>query len=454
MIKTLLNKIHVQIILVMIFSLGVSVIVFLGLSELNEQLSIKYQQSLIEEQKQNIKDNINEIKYVIDKNDMTFEEVLKSDVFQKYDIYDIYLSSSDGKLYTIDENGGEYFDDINLQSESLYVFNIQYKDGFGVIIMKPNMEAFVSDIYEVLIGIFSVCLFFVLLFILTKDQIKYIKKIHDGIEIMAGGQLSNEIPVEGNNELTNLAVSINGMANSLLSKMDLEKEIDNKQRKLISNISHDLRTPLTSLIGYLDLLSQHKYKDFSVADEYIDIALKKSKRIQGLIEDLFIYTKIVNQDIKFHFEKVDIGLLVGQFTEEVKPNLGTINIETDVVLPNEELLVWVDSNQMLRVFENLFDNIMKYAKENTAVQVSVYESNKKAMVKITNQTDLDLTHSSELLFDRLYVSDENRHNQSSGIGLSIVAEIMKLQGGEVYANFDESFLSIVIELDLLSSALN
>ena len=76
------------------------------------------------------------------------------------------------------------------------------------------------------------------------------------------------------------------------------------------------------------------------------------------------------------------------------------------------------------------------------------------MVKITNQTDLDLTHSAELLFDRLYVSDENRHNQSSGIGLSIVAEIMKLQGGDVYANFDKSFLSIVIELDLLSDAIN
>lgn len=449
MIKNFINKIHVQIILVIIFSLGVSIIVFLGLSELNQQLSIKRQQSLIEEQKQIIKDNIAEIKDVVNKNDMTFEVALRSDIFKKYETYDIYLTSSDGKLYTIDDDS-DYFDDINLQSESLYVFNIEYKDGFGLIIMKPNMEAFVSDVYEVLIGVFSISLFFIFLFILTKDQIKYIKKINDGIEIMGGGKLSNEIPVEGNNELTNLAVSINGMAKSLLSKMDLERELDNKQRKLISNISHDLRTPLTSLIGYLDLLAHQKYEDVSKSDEYIDIALKKGKRIQGLVEDLFVYTKLVNQDIKFEFDKVDIGLLVAQVTEEVKYNLSTINIETDVVLPSEELFVSLDINQMLRVFENLFDNIMKYGKKNTTVQVSVYESHNKAIVKIRNYTDLDLTKSAESLFHRLYVSDENRHNESSGIGLSIVAEIIKLQGGSVYAKFDKPFLSIVIELDLLA----
>ncbi|GAA0180366.1 hypothetical protein SH2C18_30730 [Clostridium sediminicola] len=215
---------------------------------------------------------------------------------------------------------------------------------------------------------------------------------------------------------------------------------------------HDLRTPLTSLIGYLDLLSQHKYKDASTADEYINIALKKSKRIQRLIEDLFTYTKLVNNDINFDFEKVDIGTLVGQFIEEIKPNLNKINIETDVVLPNEDLLVLTDINQMLRVFENLFDNISKYAKENTSVLVSIYESNKKAIIKITNETNLDLTSSVKLLFDRLYVSDENRHNQSSGIGLSIVAEIIKLQGGIIYAKFNKPFLSIVIELDVLENS--
>ncbi|MCM1988349.1 HAMP domain-containing sensor histidine kinase [Oceanirhabdus seepicola] len=450
MSKNFINKIHVQIIFVIILSLGISISVFLGLSELNNELSLKRKQALINELKETINDNVNQIKHVIDKNDMTFQDVLNSDIFEEYNKYDIYLTSLDGKLYPTDKDVNEHFDDLDLQSEYLSVFNIKYKDGFGIILIKPNFQALVSDIYEVIIGTFSISLFLILLLLLTKNQIKYIKKINDGIEIMAGGELTSEITVEGNNELTNLAISINSMASSLHSKMDLEKELDRKQRKLITNISHDLRTPLTSLIGYLDLLSNHSYESVSEGDKYVDIALTKSKRLQKLIEDLFVYTKLVNQDVNLDIEKVDICMLLSQFVDEIQPNLIERNLKTKINSSNTEILVPLDVSQILRVLENIFNNITKYGRENSTISISINEHDEKAIIKITNETDLDLTHSAEFLFDRLYVSDENRHNQSSGIGLSIVEEIVKLHGGNIYAKFDEPLLSIVIELDIYS----
>lgn len=248
LIKNFINKIHVQITFIIILSLGISIGVYSGFSELNEDLSIKRQQAFLKEQSQTIINDIPQIKFTIDKNDMTFEDVLKSDIFKKYDMYNIFLTNSDGTFHEIDEfynkdknydktgDSGNHFNNLNLKSESLYIFNIQYKDCVGFIMIEPNMEALVSDTNELLIGIFAICLFLSLLFLLSKKQIKYIKKINDGIEIMAGGQLLNKLPIEGNNELTSLAVSINNMAFSLRSKLDLEKELDSKQRKLISNI--------------------------------------------------------------------------------------------------------------------------------------------------------------------------------------------------------------------------
>lgn len=448
LIKHFIKKIHVQIIFLIIIALGISISVFLGLTDITNQLSLKQKEVVVTDLKETIRDNISEINFIIDKNDMTFEDVLNSDIFEKYEDYDIYLTGFNGKLYPTDRDINEYFNDLDIQSDYLSIFNIKYEDGYGFILIKPNFQSLVSDVYEIIITVFCILLFLILLFLFTKNQIKYIKKINDGIEIMAGGDLLNKIPVEGNNELTNLALSINTMAYSLHSKMDLEKELDRKQRKLITNISHDLRTPLTSIIGYLDLLSSHNFESTSKRNKYIDIALAKSNRLQKLIEDLFVYTKLVNQDFNFSFEKVDLFMLISQFFEEIQPNIIEKNFKTNIRCSNKELIVSIDVSQMLRVLENLFNNIIKYGRENSTVQISIHKEDKKAVLKILNETDIDLTDSAEFLFDRLYITDENRYSESSGIGLSIVEEIVKLHGGKVYAEFNKPLLSIVIELDI------
>lgn len=448
LIKHFIKKIHVQIIFLIIIALGISISVFLGLTDITNQLSLKQKEVVVTDLKETIRDNISEINFIIDKNDMTFEDVLNSDIFEKYEDYDIYLTGFNGKLYPTDRDINEYFNDLDIQSDYLSIFNIKYEDGYGFILIKPNFQSLVSDVYEIIITVFCILLFLILLFLFTKNQIKYIKKINDGIEIMAGGDLLNKIPVEGNNELTNLALSINTMAYSLHSKMDLEKELDRKQRKLITNISHDLRTPLTSIIGYLDLLSSHNFESTSKRNKYIDIALAKSNRLQKLIEDLFVYTKLVNQDFNFSFEKVDLFMLISQFFEEIQPNIIEKNFKTNIRCSNKELIVSIDVSQMLRVLENLFNNIIKYGRENSNVQISIHKEDKKAILKILNETDIDLTDSAEFLFDRLYITDENRYSESSGIGLSIVEEIVKLHGGKVYAEFNKPLLSIVIELDI------
>lgn len=405
-----------------------------------------------------IKNYISQFNKIVQANNITFIEALYLPLTEEIsEDFNIILLDSKGKLYVIndedgDEDNGENYrnnnrfqSDINLSYQFLHISQIDFYDGQGMLFISKENPEESFDLDSFIAATIAVIIFILSLILLTSHQIKYIGQITDGIEIMAGGRLSHKIKVKGNNEFSNLASQINKMSSSLKEKMIKEKNIDIKQRKLIANISHDLRTPLTSLIGYLDLLKKNDLKDSTTTEQYINVSYNKSKRLESLINDLFTYTKLINNDVAISTSKINLSNFVKQFFGENEFMLQENNLNLKLNICNDNTFTEIDIDQTLRVFENLISNIIKYSEKDTDVTVEVSTNKNNIVVKLKNYSKNDLLDDVNSIFERLYICDESRQNDSSGMGLAIVKEIMKLQKGEIYADWNKPYLTLTLQ---------
>ena len=197
-----------------------------------------------------------------------------------------------------------------------------------------------------------------------------------------------------------------------------------------------MRTPLTVLTGYLDLLEKHSYENQEEADDFIYCASKNVVQLQKLIEELFTYNKLINGDIPVCIESVDI-------VRFIQKNISQQGIEINLESKERELLIPIDIKLMNRILDNLFDNIRKYSINSEPVTIFINRINDKATIIFENATNQDLSNKVQNLFERMYVGDESRTDKSSGLGLSIVAENVRLMKGTIFARFEKPRLQIL-----------
>lgn len=319
------------------------------------------------------------------------------------------------------------------------IFPLKFNDGLVYLtIESKNYNSNYKNIIALLTISLGLIIFLLVIYLSLRNILKYIKKIDNGISIIAGGALNYKLPLEGNNELTNLAHSINQMSSSLKENIETEKRIDSTQRKLLSNMSHDLRTPLTSILGYANIIADEKYTNKEELHSYINIIKEKGLQLQKLINDLFEYTKLSNKDIKLNIKQINLETFVSQYIT---------SINKTIIIKNEcqtTPMIYADIDLLKRILDNLFDNIRKYATEDSAIHISISDNN-FIILKITNETDENLENDYKHIFDRMYVADSSRKNSASGLGLSIVYESMKLMNGQTSAYYKESNLSILLK---------
>jgi signal transduction histidine kinase len=377
----------------------------------------------------------NDITTIVKSENLTYYQAIETiDISQYYEENLRLVSSNEEK----DSNNHKR---INSPSNDIvYMFPINYSDVSGEILIKPMIGMLVPNYCEFIIALISAFIFMSTLFFFVRKSIRYIEEIDRSIDIIAGGKLTYKIPVRGNDELSRLAANINEMSGLLKERMDVEKKADIKQRQLITNISHDLRTPLTVLTGYLDLLENHNYENQEEANDFIYCASQKCSQLQKLIEELFTYNKLTNGDVPIFIEKVDIIRFV---QKNISEQGLTINIESK----EKDAIVSIDRNIMNRILDNLFDNIRKYGISNEAATVYIKKIDHKVMLIVENSTNQDLSDKVDNLFERMYVGDESRTDKSSGLGLSIVAESVRLMNGTISARFQKPILQIIIEFN-------
>ena len=296
--------------------------------------------------------------------------------------------------------------------------------------------------------VLTVIVFIIVFISITNKKMKYLDEIAKGLHIISNGDLEYRIIEEGNDEIRNLAFNINNMAEEVNNKIIAERRAEETKNELITNVSHDLRTPLTSIMGYIGLVKEGKYENDTQMMEYLNIAFNKSEKLKYLIEDLFEYTKVNNGGIKINKRKTNIAEFISQLVEELNPIFTDNELSVIKNIVEEKVYVNVDVDKMLRVFENLLSNAIKYSYKPGKIIVGVYREKDNAIVAIRNRGKHIDKEKVEKLFDRFYRVEGSRNEQTggTGLGLAICKSIVKLHHGEIWAECIGENISFYVKL--------
>lgn len=227
-------------------------------------------------------------------------------------------------------------------------------------------------------------------------------------------------------DLKSLAADINSIGNGIQLAVDERTKSERLKTELITNVSHDLKTPLTSIVNYVDILSKQDIKP-DTAKEYVDVLVRQSQRMKKLIDDLVEASKASSGAIAVNAQRLDMSLLITQAVTEFDERLEKSRLTPITSLPDEPVRVMVDGRLMWRVFDNLLGNICKYAQPETRVYISETIVGDKVIVTFKNISRYALNISSEELMERFVRGDSSRHTEGSGLGLSIARSLCNLQ---------------------------
>ena len=302
-------------------------------------------------------------------------------------------------------------------------------------------------ILYVLVGI---VIFSVTFMILEEPGIRYLGRISDAVQSISQGNLNTEVDVTGDDEFSAMAANLNKMSSDIRKLMDKEREVERTKNELITNVAHDLRTPLTSIIGYLELLAGNTQIPQEMQHKYIEIAYSKSRRLEKLIEDLFGFTKLNYGKIAMHIGQIDIVKLLEQLLEEAYPNFEEKNLSYDLQSNVPAKIISADGNLLARLFDNLIGNAIKYGADGKRVLVKIHGEEDTVTVSVTNFGRVIPADELPLLFNKFYRVEQSRSATTggTGLGLAIAKEIVDMHGGTIRVASDLNGTVFTVKLQV------
>lgn len=286
--------------------------------------------------------------------------------------------------------------------------------------------------------------------IINYKKYKKIVILVNDLDEMASGNLQKRVDINSSGEIGQIGENINTIVERLENITKDERKAQQTKTDLITNVSHDLRTPLTSILGYLNLIEEDKYKDEVELRYYINIAYEKAQNLNVLINDLFELTKMQNNTLSFEMIEINIVELMSQIISHFEYQFRSENMEGRFGSTKDRLVVIADPMKLVRAFENLIINAMKYGKDGNYVDIKVKEDNEFAIVQIINYGEpipvVDLPH----IFDRFYRVEKsrNRYDGGSGLGLAITKNIVESHNGSISvdSNNEKTIFEVKIPL--------
>ena len=262
------------------------------------------------------------------------------------------------------------------------------------------------------------------------------EKIIGGIERICDGDLQYQIDttdMHGGN--LKLATAVNHIGEGIRGAVETSIKDERLKADLITNVSHDLKTPLTSIINYVNLIKREQVDNEKIR-EYVEILDQKSQRLKTLTEDLVEASRASSGNIKLDMANIDIVELVQQTNGEFEEKYAIRHLDIVTTLPNEVILIEADGRRLWRVLENLYNNAFKYAMEGTRVYVGIEDRDSEVVFSIKNVSATPLNISPDELTERFVRGDTSRTTEGSGLGLSIAKDLTQLQGGRFEITID------------------
>lgn len=332
------------------------------------------------------------------------------------------------------ENPDE-IDSVELYPTSNY-HDVMLYDG---TVIKVDLEVYldVDNLYWADIAEYGsgAIVFILLLFALIHRKIRYVNQLEQDLKVLGGGNLEYPITIKGRDELTSLAAGIEALKNGILEEQQMKAEAEKANMELVTAMSHDLRTPLTSLIGYLELLNMHRYEDEEQLKKYLEYCRKKAFQMKKVSDRLFEYFLVYGREEKgLQLQKIPSvelaeDLCNGQFFDW-QDHGGTIRCQ----IGNLEGFVQVDSEYMQRVMDNLISNLKKYGDPQFPLEIEAKEQLDMLHIQVTN-----------------HIRDRKDHPESTQIGLKTCRKIMENHGGSFTWKQEKDEFMITIMFPLVKA---
>lgn len=312
--------------------------------------------------------------------------------------------------------------------------------------IQLNRELLISTI--ALAIILGIALFIMYFLIFTRRFTRNLNDIAYGIEKISSGDFKHRIPVENVNELGIISLELNKMAYKLEQIIEENEKNEKNKNAMITSLAHDLRTPLTSITGYLDLLANNKDLSDNMRSQYIGVVYNKSKDLEHLIDELFDYTRVSYSGINTRFTTINMVQFINQLVDEFYPSFRENDLEYGVKIEESTIYIRGDGELLARAISNLIANAIKYGKDGKCINIYLKKEHDKVILQIVNYGQLIPEESLPHIFERFYRVEGSRSAETggTGLGLAIAKEIIELHDGSINAksNFGGTVFEVII----------
>lgn len=342
------------------------------------------------------------------------------------------------------------YDDCTTEYSFVYTKSVSKVLYYIIFETDVTPEYLYADMKLKLVCIMTATVIFVLsAVLLIKRRIDYIRYLSNVVDEISKGNLDTPVKKRGEDEITVIAESIDEMQHSLARMMREERENDRKNMELITNLSHDIKTPMTIITGYLDVVISGKYETDEERDEYIKKAFKQVEKINGMIHKIFILARNEKVQTDANVSRCNIVMLLRQDISEFDSVASKENRSFYVNMPEKPLYADVNVERLKDAFDNIIMNSIKYSKPKTAINVNMSEETDAILISFENESVCMEKADCERIFDKFYRADPARNSsiEGNGLGLSIVKDTIETFGGRVWAEYENGVFRMYLRLN-------
>ena len=251
---------------------------------------------------------------------------------------------------------------------------------------------------------------------------------------------------------SDIEIKLRDMRLDIIGSKQAAAEAESKKNDLVMYLAHDLKTPLTSVIGYLTLLDECPELSANQKAKYVGITLDKAYRLEQLINEFFEITRFDIHSVTLERNRIDLNMMIAQITDEFYPMLSEKNLKVDIDII-EHIVMFADSDKIARVFDNLLKNAVNYSYENTLIRIGARIRRDKVIIKFRNKSDVITPEKLERLFEKFYRADSSRGTSTggSGLGLAIAKQITELHGGTIRAKSTSDYTDFTVILPYINA---